>query len=381
MTAGNAFSYWEKSSFLTHDIAVIGSGIVGLNAALHIIKTQPSLKVVVLDSGFLPSGASTKNAGFACFGSVSELLDELETSSEDEVLQVLELRWKGLQKLRKNLGDHRLDYQQLGGFEIFTHADRDLSERCIQSIPYLNELVKTVIGQSDIYAVRNEKIAEFGFQGIGTLIENRYEGQIDTGKMMRSLLTQVQGQGVLTLNNCRLLNLHHEELGIRLETSQGDLFAKKVVVATNGFATGFFPELNMVPGRGQVLVTEKVADLKVKGTFHYDKGYYYFRNIDGRILLGGGRNLDFQGEETFEFGLTDQIQNRLEELLHMIIAPGRDLKIEQRWSGIMAFGDKLQPIIREMRENVFCAVRCNGMGVAMGSEVGESVANQVLNSL
>ena len=61
-------SYWEKESFFSnYDAIVIGSGIVGLNAAIHLKKTAPSLKIVILEKGFLPTGASTKNAGFACF--------------------------------------------------------------------------------------------------------------------------------------------------------------------------------------------------------------------------------------------------------------------------------------------------------------------------
>lgn len=381
MPQNSGFSYWEQASFLTHDVAVIGSGIVGLNAALHIIQTNPSLNIVVVDRGFLPSGASTKNAGFACFGSVSELLDELETTPENELLRVMELRWKGLQKLRKTLGDQALDYQENGGFEIFTTEDQDLSEKCIGNIPYLNRLAGTVIGKPDIYAVRNEKIAGFGFRNIGSMIENRYEGQIDSGKMMRALLGKVQGEGVLILNSCRVDRIRQEERGAVLETGHGSIRARKVVVATNAFATEFFPELDMVPGRGQVLITEPVPGLLVKGTFHYDKGYYYFRNINDRILLGGGRNLDFKKEETDRFGITEPVQNRLEELLHEVILPGNKPKIEQRWSGIMAFGDTLTPIITEIRENVFCAVRCNGMGIAMGSQVGETVGDMVLKAL
>ena len=58
----------------------------------------------------------------------------------------------------------------------------------------------------------------------------------------------------------------------------------------------------MQPARAQVLITKPIKNLQIKGTFHLDKGYYYFRNIDNRILFGGGRNLDFKTEETSEFG-------------------------------------------------------------------------------
>ena len=44
------------------------------------------------------------------------------------------------------------------------------------------------------------------------------------------------------------------------------------------------------------------------------------------------------------------------------------------WSGIMAFGETLSPIVKELSPNVYCAVRCNGMGVAIGSKIGEEVA-------
>ena len=53
-----------------------------------------------------------------------------------------------------------------------------------------------------------------------------------------------------------------------------------------------------------MLITKPLENLHFRGTFHLDKGYYYFRNIDQRILFGGGRNLDFETEETTEFGET-----------------------------------------------------------------------------
>ena len=62
-----SFSYWERAAFIDHaDVIIIGSGQVGLSAALHLKQQQPQLKVLVLERGFLPSGACTKNAGFAC---------------------------------------------------------------------------------------------------------------------------------------------------------------------------------------------------------------------------------------------------------------------------------------------------------------------------
>ena len=375
------FSYWEQTSFLAgYDVVIVGSGIVGLSAAFHLKLIGPQLNICVLEAGFLPSGASTKNAGFACFGSISELIEDLETTSEDEILQLIEMKWKGLELLRKTLGDNSIDYQGLGGFEIFTKTENLTAKACIEKIGYVNKLISPIIGRPDIYAVANEKIADFAFKGVQTLIENRCEGQIDTGKMMKALIYKVQQLGVMIFNNCRLNTVKQTSPYLTLLTSQGNFSAKKVILANNAFITQLFPDLNILPGRGQVLLTEPIKNLKVTGAFHYDKGYYYFRNIDNRILLGGGRNINFKAEETLDLGITDSVQNALEKFLYELILPNQVPKIDQRWSGIMGFGKELQPIVKQIEPNIFCAVRCNGMGVAMGSLVGQQVANLVLAS-
>src|SRR5690554_7400913 len=68
------FSFWEnKNWFSDIDFAIIGSGIVGLHTALRLRRLYPASKIVIFEKGMLPQGASTKNAGFACFGSLSEI--------------------------------------------------------------------------------------------------------------------------------------------------------------------------------------------------------------------------------------------------------------------------------------------------------------------
>jgi gamma-glutamylputrescine oxidase len=181
------FSYWERSSFIDDaDVIVIGSGLVGLSAALHLKKCEPQLKVLVLERGFLPSGASTKNAGFACFGTVSEQLESLAHSSEEEVARLVNYKGRGLQRLRENLGDSNIDYQQHGGYELFMTDEQAHANQQIEKIPYLNNLLKQAIGADSTYSVADGKIANFGFGKVSRMIYNPYEGQIDTGKMMRA---------------------------------------------------------------------------------------------------------------------------------------------------------------------------------------------------
>jgi len=374
----NHFSYWEKNSFFDYDAIIIGSGIVGLNAAIHLKKSASHLNIAILESGFLPSGASTKNAGFACFGSISELIEQENNSSSDKLYKLIEKRWKGLLKLRQLLGDKNLDYQCLGGYELFKKDDIHLKECCVSKIEHFNVMIKDIVGPN-AFSLGNHKIKSFGFLGIDHLISNQYEAQIDTGKMMGSLIQYAQSLGIKIFNSCSVQYIEQSSQ-ITLLTEQGKFYCKKLVVTTNAFVKSWFPELDIMPGRGQVLITKPVKNLKVAGTFHYDRGYYYFRNIHHRILLGGGRNIDFKAEETTEFGETKCVQAALEELLKKVILPRQNFEIDLRWSGIMAFGKALDPLITELAENIFVATRCNGMGVAIGSQSGEDVAELLLQS-
>jgi len=354
---------------------------VGLSAALHLKKEQPALKILVLERGFLPTGASTKNAGFACFGTVSEQLAGLKHSSEDEVERMVNYKWRGLQRLRQNLGDANIDFHQNGGYELFMTNEASHADEVIDQIPYLNKLLQQAIGEPDIYAVANAKIADFGFKGVSRMIYNPYEGQINTGKMMRTLLQKVYEAGILVLNSCAVTRVEKHSDVINLSTSQGNFKTGKLILATNAFASQLFPGLKVVPGRGQVLVTKPISGLKLKGTYHFDEGYYYFRNIDNRVLFGGGRNLDFDSEATWEFGHTETVKQQLYTYLKDVILPGQDFEIDYWWSGIMGFGEDITPIVKQIEPGIFCAVRCNGMGVAMGSLVGEEVAQLALTTL
>lgn len=374
-----SLSYWERTAFFNYDVIVIGSGIVGLNTAISLKKDHPRLKIAVLERGFLPSGASTKNAGFACFGSISELIEQEKTSGADGFLKLIEKRWNGLKKLRAILSDGAIDYQCLGGYEIFKENEHTLAQECVSKIEHFNHLIEDIVGKN-AFELTNAKLDEFGFRGVSSLIQNKYEAQIDTGKMMFALIQYAQQLGISILNNCKVNSIEHENNQITLQTNVGIFKCKKLAVATNAFIKNLIPDIDIAPGRGQVLVTKPIKDLKINGTFHYDKGYYYFRNINGRVLLGGGRNLDFDTETTTEFGETELVQNALENLLREVILPNTNFKIDYSWSGIMAFGKLLEPLIKQVEPNVFCATRCNGMGIAIGAQTGEDMANMVLES-
>jgi glycine/D-amino acid oxidase-like deaminating enzyme len=120
--------------------------------------------------------------------------------------------------------------------------------------------------------------------------------------------------------------------------------------------------------------------LKFQGTYHLDEGYFYFRNYENRVLLGGGRNLDIQGETTYSHQTTKFIQDHLERLLKTVIIPETEFQIEYRWAGTLGLGKAKTPVISALNDRVFCGVRMGGMGVAIGSQAGEDLAELVLST-
>ena len=368
------YSYWEIKNWLINiDLVVVGSGIVGLNCALAFKQKHPEAKIVVLERGVLPQGASTKNAGFACFGSLSELIADLEKMNEEEVFALTSKRLDGINLLLTNLSKKEIGYNQFGGYEYFLTHQQALFNKCEENLERVNKLLEPLFPGPVFQPVDNR----FRFNHIlPNGFYTPFEGQIETGKMMQALLKKVQAAGVLIFNNTEVNHFTENTDGVKIETNQFVINSKRLAIATNGFSKQLL-EVDLQPARAQVLITKPIKNLPLKGAFHMNEGFYYFRNVDNRILLGGARNEDLVAETTTKFGQTKVVQQKLEQLLHEVILPEQQIEIEHRWSGIMAMGETKQPIVKRIGDRVVCGVRLGGMGIAIGSSIGQEIAHKL----
>jgi gamma-glutamylputrescine oxidase len=370
-------SIWEKESFYSHkDVIIIGSGFVGLWSAYHLKKNRPKLSVAVVDRGIIPTGASTRNAGFACFGSVSELIADTIKSGEEQMLEIVEMRFKGLKKINKIFRKKEIGYEELGGYELITD-DQGLDLNTLRSnIDWLNHKLKHITKKEKAFYLNDEKIAEFGFANVHHLIENRLEAQLHSGKLCQALLKLVQSMGVTILNAVEIKSFEKINGTVELATNQHfKLSTHQLLICTNAFAKQLVPDLDVEPARGQILLTSEIPNLNWKGTFHYDEGFYYFRNLGKRVLLGGARNTAIDEERTFDLNTSENIQAALEHFLHEKILPVTPFTIEYRWSGIMGVSNEKMPVVKQVSEQIFCAVRMGGMGVALAPVIGEKIAH------
>lgn len=399
-----AISVWEQSTyFAPKDLVIVGCGFVGLWTAYEAIQKNPKLNITILERGVIPSGASTRNAGFSCFGSVSELMYDVQLMGEAAMLETVKMRYDGLQRIQKVFKAREIDYNQWGGYELFEGkkhvkdkkgkapksnkgASNETSElydisKLENDIAYLNKILAPALKTPKkngkylpIYTNASKDIKKLGFQGIEALAFNQMEGQLNSAKLVLALQKAVQAKGVQILFSTEVKKFKPHKKGVTITTNlDAPLETKQFIICTNGFAKQLMPSLDVVPARGQVFVTAPIKDLKFKGCFHFDEGYYYFRNLGNRLLLGGARNADFKNEKTYSLDTSDSIQKVLEQFMMERILPkgSKKPKIELRWSGTMGMGKIKKPIIEQLQPNVYCAVRMSGMGVAIAPIVAQ----------
>jgi gamma-glutamylputrescine oxidase len=364
MNRPQTYSYWESKEWLqTPDLLIIGGGIVGASAALFYKQKYPDHEVLILDKGMMPEGASTRNAGFACIGSISEHLADFKTAGENVVLGRIERRWNGLRLLKETMGEEAIGYNHTGGHEIFT--DKRIFDMCKNRIPELNRKLKERIGIVDVY----QAVKYNGYPAI----YNRVEGAINSGKLMKNLHRRLSAMGVDTLWNCEVDSVRNNKVILKNGTQ---LTAKTVLLATNGF-TSKLTNLAIKPARGYVFVTKPIENLQWRGTFHFDEGYIYFRNVEDRLLIGGARNIAKSDEETDQFGVNSTVKEHLVRFASEILRLPDGWEIEQEWSGIMGMTENKEPIVKQISPNTWVAAGLSGMGIAIGMEVGRGVVEEM----
>lgn len=362
-------SIWELETFYRkRDIIIVGAGFTGLWSAISIKEKYPDKSILVVEKNAIPMGASSRNAGFACFGSLTEIIADSEKIGWEKTLNLVKMRFEGLRKIQHYFKAEEIDFELCGGFELIENDD------FLSKMDDVNEKLKPITGIEKTYRINQQKLEEFGLKNSGYLIENPLEGSLHSGKLLMQLLKKCQDLGVEFLFGTDVKNISETDNEIVVETENTAIKAEKIVICTNAFTNSLLPNLEIIPARGQILLTEPIENLKLKGTFHYDKGFYYFRNVGNQILLGGARNKAFQEEETTELQTTEFLQNHLENFLKEIVLPNQDFKISRRWSGIMAMGAEKSPIVKQLSPRKFCAVRLSGMGVALAPKIGEIVA-------
>ena len=357
----NNFSFWEHKGWLEGKrVVVVGAGFVGLSAAIECAKKYGGEQVLVLEAAPLNGGGSTKNAGFACFGSVSELLVDFDELGVEATVDLVRRRWQGLCDFRLDYGDEALGFEATGSHEMCV----SMLSLLVESVDKVNSALREVFDGDDPFKVV-ESIP--GVRHDGVSISSPFEGLIDTSKAYKAMLDRARNLGVEILNGLRVERVESGSVYMADGTA---VKAGKILVCNNSLAKYLIQDLDVKPQANRVLVTEPISKLKFKGTLHFDRGYVYLRRIDSaegpRMLVGGGRQ--WGDAESAE------VEDKLLAFLRDHIEGCEEAKIDYNWVGYLGIGKDREPICEEVMPGVYAGVKMGGMGVALGGAHGKKLA-------
>ena len=381
--------YWESEYLLQPaDLTIVGAGIVGMSTALHFKQHRPNARVRIVERDPLSSGGTTRNAGFACFGSAGEWLDDLETLGMEELKSLVRNRTEGLAELLHLLGSESIGLEWTGGWELFGQAPEDehLSKRVIQALPKINAAVSPILSTTlgPIHPLlTNHDAAKLDPKrasalGARTAVSLPWEGMIHTGKMVAAFHKALNQAGIERLHGVEVNHLERSANDWRLDTSKGDLASTQVAICTNGLAKALLPNLDAQPVPNRVFVGQVQPGVLPLGTYHLDRGYLYMRSLENnRGLFGGGRHWNLAPPESDGYGSNTPCEwdERLLRMAESWIGPIHN--ISHRWTGWLGVGKDRRPLIGQTQPGLHYAVRMGGMGVAIGCGVGKELAKKL----
>lgn len=335
------------------DVAVVGGGVTGLSCALTLAEV--GRRVRVHEAREIASGASGRNGGFALRGAAMPFDRARERLGAETAAAFWRLTERTLDRMEGLAGDA---LRRVGSLRLAA----DEQER--------TELL------AEYEALRDAGFnAEWIDEPAGRLADRYHgailhpgDGALQPARWVRRLASQAAEAGVEIQERERVASL--AELG-----------ADTVVVATDGYPSGLLGEFEglVQPTRGQVVVTEPLEERLYERPHYARHRFDYWQQLpDGRLVIGGRRDTDLEGEATSQEATTPDVQAALETLIAELV--GRLPEITHRWSGIFGTSPDDLPLAGPVpdREGVWVARGYSGHGNVLGLACGDLVAKAIV---
>ncbi|WP_371225118.1 NAD(P)/FAD-dependent oxidoreductase [Roseovarius sp. 2305UL8-3] len=362
------------------DVAVIGAGFTGLNAALHL--SEAGEDVIVLEAQTPGWGASGRNGGFCCLGG-AKASDSMMRRAYGEAAR-LEFR----------LGEYEaVKYAQAliaeRGIDCGTHSEGETvhahTEDAIRNLHDIAESVERDLGVSSTF-IPKDKLAENGMNGpFHAALTTPIGYALNPLKYTLGLAAEVAKAGGRISSHSPVLHIDQND-GFTLKTPSATVRAKRLVVATNAYSSDDLPKWmagRYLPTQTNVIVTRPLSDNEIGAQgwsthqMSYDDRFFlhYFRLMPNKRMLFGMRG------GLFSSTAADARMNRkIRKDFETMFPHWAHVETPYNWHGLVALSSDLTPYTGPIPEmpGAWTSLCYHGNGVAMGSYAGALIADQML---
>ena len=363
-------SIWQEQvepvSEVSHDVAIIGCGLVGSYAAS--LLTAAGRDVAIIEARFPAAGASGRNAGFVHLGVRHLYSEAIDIFGHDVARDVWNLTVDNVRRMRRFAKDFGVEHEEKGA--AFVSTDEAKSAEMRKSVK---------LAQRDGFQV--EYLDRDPFErGFKAAIVHPSDFAIHPARLTNAM---VSSSGATLYQNDEMAAITRDGVGLVVRTRQRLVRCGKVLLAVNGYAGRVHPFFRRLvePARGEVLLTEPAP--KVVSSIGTVLGRFYFQQFpDGRLLVGGGRYRFMKLSRTYSDETTPQVQS----LIRSFVArrfPDVELNVSRRWAGIHGMTNDGLPIVGRLPDEpeVYFAVGFSGYGHSLGLVAGDRAVDLMLNGL
>jgi gamma-glutamylputrescine oxidase len=338
-------------------VAVVGGGVTGLACAR--VLAGAGLRVRVLEARHVGGGASGRNGGFALRGFSVPY-------SAHRAPKLWRLTEKAVDQMSELAGDA---FRRTGSLYAIGSEEEAAAARSEQAALLEDGFVSEWVARDDLPPVLRPHF-------VGGLY-NPGDGALHPGRWARRLAALAAEAGAAIAEETRATGLS----GTTVTTDGGTVSADQLVLATDGYTHGLVPELDrlITPARAQMLATEPLGMRHFEHVVYARAGWDYWQQIpDGRLLIGGQRDLELESEFTRDDEPTPSVQGRIEQLARMLV-PALPA-VTHRWAGSMGFTPDWLPLVGALpgRPGVWVSLGYSGHGNVLALTCGEGVAHALL---
>ena len=348
------------------DVAIVGSGYTGLCAARVLRKSGAS--VAIFDRNTVGWGASSRNGGMATPGLKQDITEIYKKYGREKGQEFWKASIAAIDLIENIVTEENIDcdWSRVGHVAL---ANKQSQYDGLED--YANWIYKE-FGHKKKIITREELYTEIGTDIYFGGLADETSGGIHPAKYVYGLARAVGNQGTSILENTSVNKIEKNEKNFLVITSAGDLTAKQVIIATNGYTGKLVPQLKrrVIPVGSYIIATEPLAKeiqdkLSPKKRMFYDLKWfinYYRLTPDGRMLWGGRNDLsiDLDLEESARL-LSNQLTEVFPEL--------QNVPITHTWSGRLGVTFDLMPHIGEI-DGIYYANGYSGHGLSIATYLG-----------